>query len=425
MRRTATFLLAGFALVSFFCSREARAADAVAVEPPFVTPGKPITLKWYFTGEKVLLSGGRFGKGVVVTGKSSVSDTPRATTKYTFDVWYKIPAPKVEVPKAIDPKAADPKAIDPKVADPKAADPKVAPPKPADPKATEPKAAEPKVVDPKAADPKAAPPTAADPKVAEPKAIDPKVTDPKAAESKSTDPKVADPKVVDPKAVDPKVAPPKPADPKAAAPPVTAPKDPKAADPKAADPKVVDPKAAEAQAAVAPQEMILKHVQYTTYAEVWSGVYPPMKAYRDPHGWQLSILSDWKHDSVPTAAEGSDGLNYFQQEDDSVERLAVAIIPTKNTADEVLNKISEDVYGHYQNAKLAEPVDLTVNSVPAKLLTFTGIDLSHPGTQTASVVLVFVRNGRSYVVSARSAAAHFNGRRPILEKLVRSFAFNK
>jgi hypothetical protein len=214
-------------------------------------------------------------------------------------------------------------------------------------------------------------------------------------------------------------------DTKAADPKAGDPKDTKATDPKAVDPKLVDPKAVDPKAAVAPQETVLKHVQYTTYAEVWSGVYPPMKAYRDPHGWQLSILSEWKHDSVPTAAEGSDGLNYFQQEDDSVERLAVAIIPTKNTADEVLNKISEDVYGHYQNAKLAQPVDLTVNSVPAKLLTFTGIDLSHPGTQTASVVLVFVRNGRSYVVSARSAAAHFNGRRPILEKLVRSFAFNK
>ncbi len=425
MRRTAMFLLAGFALVSFFCIREARAADAVAVEPPFVTPGKPITLKWYFTGEKVLLSGGRFGKGVVVTGKSSISDTPRATTKYTFDVWYKIPAPKVEVPKVVDPKVADPKAVDPKVAPPKPADPRAA-----DPKAAEPKAAEPKAVDPKVVDPKVAPPKATDPKVAEPKAIDPKVADPKVAAPKVADPKAADQKAIDPKAVDPKVVPPKPADP-----PVTAPKDPKAVDtkaadpkvvdPKAVDPKLVDPKAAEPKAAVAPQEMILKHVQYTTYAEVWSGVYPPMKAYRDPHGWQLSILNGWKHDSVPTAAEGSDGLNYFQQEDDSVERLAVAIIPTKNTADEVLNKISEDVYGHYQNAKLAEPVDLTVNSVPAKLLTFTGIDLSHPGTQTASVVLVFVRNGRSYVVSARSAAAHFNGRRPILEKLVRSFAFNK
>ena len=319
MRRTATFLLAGFALVSFFGVREVRAADAVAVEPPFVTPGKPITLKWYFTGEKVLLSGGRFGKGVVVTGKTSVTDTPHTTTKYTFDVWYKTPAPKVTDPKAIDPKVADPKAIDPKDVAPKA-----------------------------------------------------------------TDPKTVDPKAADPKAVDPKAAVP------------------------------------------APPEMILRHVQYTTYAEVWSGVYPPMKAYRDSHGWQVSVFSDWKHDNVPTAAEGSDGLVYFQQEDDSVERLAVAIMPSQTaTAEEVLNKISEDVYGHYQNAKLAPPVDLTFNSVPAKMLTFTGMDLSHPGTQTSSLVLVFVRNGRSYVLSARTGAAHFNGRRPILEKILRSFAFNK
>jgi len=105
MRRIATFLLAGSSLFSLCSVQNARAADAVAVEPAYVTPGKPITLKWYFTGDKVLLSGGRFGKGVVVTGKTSMTDTPRATTKYTFDVWYKVPAPKPAAPKGVDPKA--------------------------------------------------------------------------------------------------------------------------------------------------------------------------------------------------------------------------------------------------------------------------------------------------------------------------------
>lgn len=373
MRRIATFLLAGFALFSLSNLPSASAADAVAVEPPYVTPGKPITLKWYFTGEKVLLSGGRFGKGVVVTGKNAMTDTPRATTKYTFDVWYKIPVPTAVDKKAPDPKVIDSKADGLKVVDVKAADVKVT---------------DPKVGDPKIADPKAFVPAAVETKQADPKAVDPK----------STAPKVTDPKPTDPKAV------------------VTKPEETKPADPKVIDLKVP----------AVPQETILKHVQYITYAEVWSGVYPPMKAYHDPHGWQVSFLSDWKRDNVPTAAEGSDGLVYFQQEDDSVERMAIAIMPVKEqTAEDILKKISDDVDSHYQNAQITAPVDLTFNSVPAKMISFTGLDLSHPGTRTSSVVLLFVRNGRAYVLSARSEAMHFNGRRPVLEKLLRSFAFNK
>ncbi|MCW3052280.1 MAG: hypothetical protein JWN14_1450, partial [Chthonomonadales bacterium] len=151
-----------------------------------------------------------------------------------------------------------------------------------------------------------------------------------------------------------------------------------------------------------------------------------MKAFRDSHGWQVSCLNDWKKDSVPTAEEGSDGLSYFQVEDDSVERVAIAIMPCQEqTVDDVLKRVSDDVDSHYQHAVLATPVDLTFNGVPAKMLTFTGLDISHPGTKTGSVVLLFVRKGRAYVLSARSGATHFNSRLPILEKVLRSFTFTK
>ena len=389
MRRTALFLLTGFALSAYSSIGKARAADEVAVVPAYVTPGKPITLKWYFTGEKVLVAGGRFGKGVVVTGKSSLTDTPRTTTKYTFDVWYKIPAPKPDVPKIPDPKAADTK-----LPDGKSGDAKVVAPKAPDQKAVAPTGASVPPADPKGA---ALPP--ADPKIPAPKIADAKLSDPKPADTKAQDPKAAELKAE-----------------------IAKPGDPKQADLKSVDLKATDPK----PAVVIPQETVLKHVQYTAYAEVWSGIYPPMKAYRDPHGWQVSFLSDWKRDNVPTAAEGSDGLVYLQQEDDSVERVAIAIIPTSDTTPkEVLDKISGDVYAHYMSAKISDPIDLTFNAVPAKLMTFTGMDLSHPGTKTTSVVLAFVRNGRSYVLSARTGSTHFNGRRPILEKVLRSFEFTK
>jgi len=70
----------------------ARAADAIAVTPKPCAPGQTVTLKWYFTGTKVMVSGGRFGKGVEVTGRTTLTDTPQKTTRYTFDVWY--PDPK-------------------------------------------------------------------------------------------------------------------------------------------------------------------------------------------------------------------------------------------------------------------------------------------------------------------------------------------
>lgn len=361
MRSTATILMAGFALVSIFSHQNARAADAVAVDPPYVTPGKPITLKWYFTGEKVTISGGRFGKGTVVTGKTSITDTPRATTKYTFDVWYKAPAPKPAETKTPDNKPTDPKLADPKATAPKANDVKVPDVKPADPKAT----------DPKTPDAKPAPA--------------PQATDTKNADTKTTDNKGAHPKQ---------------------------------ADGKATDAKQTEVKQADPPAPAAPQEMVTLHVQYTTTAEVWSGIYPAMKTYRDPRGWQISSLATWKHD-------GSPNLNYFQIEDDSVERVAVAIMSSQaQTLEDIVKKMNDDVPSHYQNAVINEPINLTFNSVPAKMVCFTGMDMSHPGTKTSSVVLFFVRNDKAYVVSARTDAARFGSRRPILEKMLKSFAFN-
>lgn len=70
----------------------AQAEEAIGVTPKICTPGQTVTLKWYFTGTRVMVSGGRFGKGVEVTGRTTLTDTPQKTTRYTFDVWY--PDPK-------------------------------------------------------------------------------------------------------------------------------------------------------------------------------------------------------------------------------------------------------------------------------------------------------------------------------------------
>ncbi len=91
------FLASG---ISLMAPSTAQAAEAIAVTPKPSTPGQTVTLKWYFTGTKVVVSGGRFGKGVEVTGRTTLTDSPQKTTRYTFDVWY--PDPKSTVtPKAV------------------------------------------------------------------------------------------------------------------------------------------------------------------------------------------------------------------------------------------------------------------------------------------------------------------------------------
>src|SRR5258706_15035085 len=50
--------------------------------------GETVTLRWYFTGTKVMVSGGQFGSGADVTGITAVTDTPVKPTQYTFDVDY-------------------------------------------------------------------------------------------------------------------------------------------------------------------------------------------------------------------------------------------------------------------------------------------------------------------------------------------------
>ena len=68
----------------------ARAEREVVAEPEIVPAGETVTLRWFFTGDKVVVTGGRFGKiGTVVTGKTSVTDRPTKTTRYVFNVNYK------------------------------------------------------------------------------------------------------------------------------------------------------------------------------------------------------------------------------------------------------------------------------------------------------------------------------------------------
>jgi hypothetical protein len=248
-------------------------AKAVVAEPAAIYAGQQVTLRWYFTGKKVTVAGGRFGAGQVVTGKTAISDKPSKTTRYTFTADY--------------------------------------------------------------------------------------------VGQKEN--------------------------------PVTG--------------KI--------------EEKPLRAV-YTVVVEVA----PPLKmetiTYRDRYGWKINSLKDWKRDPVSLADPANNALMYFQQEDDSVERMAVSILPAAEmTATDLMSKVQRSLSGNYEQIQVLSDQETTFAGVPAVLSEFSAMDISHPGTRTQSLVLAFVKDSRAYVLSARTAANKYKLRRPVLEALIRSFDFTQ
>lgn len=243
---------------------------AVVADKNVIVRGQPVTLRWYFTGQKVIVAGGRFGKGQVVTGRTSLTDRPLKTTRYTFDVWYR---------------------------------------------------------------------------------------------GEATSPETK-------------------------------------------------------QRTIMPL-----HARYSVMVEVESNEMPSLASYQDRYGWQIHHLAGWKHDAVPLSDPQNNALIYFQPEDDSVERLAVSILPAQDmSCKDLIQKVQASFYSSYDDVQVLTQTETTYAGVPAEWTTFTGKDHSHPGTRTQSLVLAFVRDGHAYVVSARTEANHYSLREALLRKMVTSFA---
>jgi len=245
--------------------------QAVVSEPPVIEQGQSITLRWYFTGKKVTVAGGRFGKGIVVTGRTSISDKPAKTTKYTFNVDYVGQATNQATGKV---------------------------------------------------------------------------------------------------------------------------------------------------------EMKPLHATYTVVAEVTPPLSTDFAVYRDRYGWQIGYVKGWKRDNVDMPDPANNGLMYFQKEDDSVERMAVSILPSADmNASDLMGKVQKSLSSNYEQIQVLSDNDLTFAGVPAVLSNFMGMDIAHPGTRTESLILAFVKNKRAYVISARTSANQFKVRQLLLEKMVKSFTF--
>jgi hypothetical protein len=163
----------------------------------------------------------------------------------------------------------------------------------------------------------------------------------------------------------------------------------------------------------------LSHAQYTAVAAV-----DKLTSYHASEGFDVRYLKGWRTDSF--SPEYGSKVYYFQPEEDSVERLAVAVLPIKDgqTVAEIMEKVRDDVPSHYTQVEFISRYDLTRQKEAAQITTFRGMDQTHPNTRTESIILVYTHRGRAYVVSARTQANKFAERQPLLDGLVRSLTFS-
>ena len=169
----------------------------------------------------------------------------------------------------------------------------------------------------------------------------------------------------------------------------------------------------------ATNKMVPLKARYFIDVEVVNPSAMGLVSYSGVPGWKVNYLKGWKYDK---AVVSSSTIVYFQQEDDSIERMAVASMPVQEGSSAALaEKVKKDFYGGYDQLEILSDEPTVYNGVPANLITFSGNPTSHPGVRTQSVVLVFTRAGRGYVISARTHAAKFNARRSLLDSMVKSF----
>ena len=251
-----------FTLFVLLASTLAHAIEVppLEVSPNPFKPGQTVTIRWNFSGKKLVISGGTFGAGKVVTGKSSIKDKPKATTRYTVTATY-----------------PDPKS---------------------------------------------------------------------------------------------------------------------------------------------PKKLLT--AKYTLVAEREEPLL--LSIYTAKRGWKISYPRGWRDDHVNTPEEGRDGLIFFQKEEDALERLAVAIVPVKpgDTPATLWSKVRSDIPSRYDRAVFQEPYETSHYLNPAITTEFIGMDRSHPGKKTHTLMLIFIQEDRGYVVSVRTEEAKINGRRRVLDTLMRS-----
>jgi len=163
------------------------------------------------------------------------------------------------------------------------------------------------------------------------------------------------------------------------------------------------------------------HQQYVVVAQVDTSPPDQFKVYSNPKGWKIGYFADWRLDVSPSDSS-DETLIFFQKELDSIERMAVAIVPSNGMSpSEILAKALADTPARYENIEVVPEAPATVSGLSGAMVMFTGSDNTHEHVRTTSVLYTVVSGGRAYVISARTRAAEFPIRKMHLEHMLRSF----
>lgn len=138
--------------------------------------------------------------------------------------------------------------------------------------------------------------------------------------------------------------------------------------------------------------------------------------------YQVAYRRGWKADAVNLQGEGSDALVYFQKEDDSVERMSVAVMAANDmTNEDLIKKVRASIPGSYSEIINIGEEPMMIGGTPAIKFTFAGKASTHPNVLTHTILAVFVKDSRAYVVSTRTFSAQYEARKRLMEKMLSSF----
>lgn len=162
---------------------------------------------------------------------------------------------------------------------------------------------------------------------------------------------------------------------------------------------------------------------YRLVVNVYDDPKPNLATYTDWRHWKIDVLAGWNRYGAGLPDPANNALLYFEPQEDSVERLSVAIasLRVENSAD-LMKKVRDDLPTQYDTLKSVAQWNTTFCGQPATWMTFQGIDRAQPNTLTRSMVLAFVRGPRCYVISARTGDNQYEAKQHLLRSLVRSFA---
>jgi hypothetical protein len=145
---------------------------------------------------------------------------------------------------------------------------------------------------------------------------------------------------------------------------------------------------------------------------VSAGRFPPLATYWDWRHWKIDVPDGWSRYASGGQDPAQSALIYFERDEDSPERVAVAMLPAgAMTSDELARKVKDELPTQYDVLKSVAMWPTSYGGDAADWLAFQGIDRAQPDVLTQSDVLVFVHGGRGYVISARTPASRYAGSR--------------